>query len=134
MSIVLGTLSFFVGTITLDGLGVAAAIIEVVGGGIVVLLEAPFLCAFLSFAQKPGELLEKNKTPFVKGGLLILLGLLPNLISWGPNTIFGAGIVLVAGVFYVVIGLGRKAPREQMAAAAMGQSPSSMEQGRPPVY
>lgn len=135
MSVVLGILGCFVSFLILYGSSIVAGAIEAGGGCVVLLIEAPFLFAYVSFAQKPREFLEKqNNAPFFKAVLLITIGLVPLLISTNLNTIFGSGLVLMAGVFYAVIGFGRKAPREQMAAAATGQSPSSMEQGRPPVY
>lgn len=135
LSIILGALSLIWGILTLTPPDLAAALIEVVGGILVTLLEAPFLCSFLSFAQKPGELLEKNRSPFIKAILYITIGVLPLMINLGMNTFFGSGLVLMTGVVHAVIGLGAKAPREQMAAAAMAQNgASNMEQGRPPVY
>ena len=131
----LGILGCFVSFIVLYGHSIIAGAVEAFGGCVVLLIEAPFLFAYVTIAQKPREFLEKQaNAPFFKAVLLIVIGLIPLLLSTSINTIFGSGLVLVSGVFYAVIGFGRKAPREQMAAAATGQSPSSMEQGRPPVY
>ncbi|OQR69124.1 calcium channel flower-like [Tropilaelaps mercedesae] len=135
LSIILGAVAVPWGALTLSPRSFAGGLIEVLIGIFVTLIEAPFLCSFLSFAQRPGELLEKNQSPFFKGVLYIVLGLIPMLIEVSLATVFGTGLVLMAGVVHAVIGFGRKAPREQMQAAATVQSPAGMEQGiRAPVY
>ncbi|XP_022661740.1 calcium channel flower-like [Varroa jacobsoni] len=135
LSILLGALAVPLGAVTLSGSSLASGIVAAVIGVFVTLVEAPFLCSFLSFAQRPGQLLEKNKSPFFKAILYIVLGLIPLLIAVQFALVLSSGLILLAGVIHAVIGFGRKASREEMTAAATGQSPNTMEQGiRAPVY
>lgn len=72
VSILLGALAVPLGAVTLSGSSLASGIVAAVIGVFVTLVEAPFLCSFLSFAQRPGQLLEKNKSPFFKAILYIV--------------------------------------------------------------
>lgn len=49
----------------------------------------------------------------------------------GITTIIGTGLIFCCGMMYGMIAMGRKAPQQQMAAAANGgtMSPSQMEAG-----
>ena len=48
----------FLSALTISFMCLLAAIIQCCAGLLVALLEAPCLCAFLAFAQKPGQVMD----------------------------------------------------------------------------
>jgi len=119
LSIVLGVLALIWGVFT-SFLAVLSAISEMSIGCFVILVEAPFIVPFLSFARKPGEFLD-GKSPFIKVALYLTLGIIPILLYQSIYSIFGPGLVFVSGLMFALIAFGRKASGEDMQAAAGGQ-------------
>lgn len=135
LCITLGILSFFLSAVTLAGWDIPASIFEVLIGVIVILIEAPFLCKFFPYAQIPGEFLAKNKHPFTKAALYIILSIIPVIMSRSPWILGGCVALFLVGIIQTVIAFGRKAPREDMQAAAGGQPGVAINMQRnPSVY
>lgn len=109
-----------------------AAIWQCAAGLLVALLEAPCLCSFLEFAQKPGQMLNGRPAIF-KAILYCVAGFVPMLMCMGTLTCLGSGLTFCCGLMYGSIAMGRKAPQADMAAAATNgaapMSPSMMEAG-----
>ncbi|XP_003746984.1 calcium channel flower [Galendromus occidentalis] len=135
VAIGMGILLAFRSALTISLTCLLAAIIQCSAGLFVALLEAPCLCAFLAFAQKPGQMMDGKPLMF-KAGLYCVLGVVPVIMCMGITTILGSGLILCCGLMYGSIAMGRKAPAADMAAAANGGvvSPSHLEDGQPQQY
>merc|ERR1740131_753200 len=84
---------------------------------IVVSAEAPFCCMFVDFIQRYSQWVEARPA-FQKAAFYIVIGLPAIILCPGLTTIFGSGLILVCGVLYGMMALGKKGSREDMIAAA----------------
>ncbi|KAH8034392.1 hypothetical protein HPB51_023522 [Rhipicephalus microplus] len=91
--------------------------LETIVGMMVALIEAPCFCAFLEFAQAPGNFFDR-KPYWYKALLYGVGGVLPVALCHGITTFFGGGLVFVAGCIYGIMAMGRKASADEMRARA----------------
>lgn len=102
-----------------------AGILQMIAGFLVTVFEAPYLCMFLDFVQKISGYLD-NKPLYMKGGFFVLLAIPPVLLCGGnASVIIGSGLIFVSGVLYGLMGLGKKASREEMERAAAANNDRS---------
>lgn len=94
-----------------------AGITQMLIGVLVALIEAPFLCMFLDFAQIPSTYFD-SKPPWLRGLLYIVISIIPISLCTGVPTIFGSGLVFVTGSLYGLTSLRRKAPVQDMRVKA----------------
>ncbi|XP_022661786.1 calcium channel flower-like isoform X1 [Varroa jacobsoni] len=125
----------FLSALTISFWCLLAAILQCAAGLLVALLEAPYLCAALEFAKKPGQMID-GKPLMLKAGIYCVAGIVPALMCMGITTMLGSGLIFCCGLMYGMIAMGRKAPQADMAAAATANgatpmSPSMMEAGVP---
>ncbi|GFS46272.1 calcium channel flower [Trichonephila inaurata madagascariensis] len=94
-----------------------AGIIQMLCGVLVALIEAPFLCMFLDFAQIPSTYFDA-KPPWLRGLLYIIISIFPISLCAGISTFFGSGLIFVTGSLYGLTSLRRKAPVQEMRMQA----------------
>ncbi|XP_030371937.1 calcium channel flower isoform X2 [Scaptodrosophila lebanonensis] len=109
--------------ITLSVSCLVAGIIQMIAGFVVMALEAP--CCFVCIEQV-NTLADKvdSKPMFFRAGLYCALAVPPIFMCFGLASLFGSGLIFATGVVYGMLALGKKASREDMAAAAT--SPTQM--------
>lgn len=112
--------------ITASPLCILSGLLMMVAGGVVLIFEAPMCCMFLDFT-KPIAAFAEKRTFFQKAIIYAVLAIVPFTLCFGLTSLFGCGLVFAAGVFYGLMGLGRKADRDQMMATAASNqlSPNS---------
>lgn len=96
---------------------ILAGIIQMLAGLMVGVIEAPCFCAFLEFAQGPGNFFDR-KPHWYKALLYGVGGVLPVALCIGLTTFFGGGLIFVTGLIYGVMAMGRKASVDEMRARA----------------
>ncbi|CAL1261241.1 unnamed protein product [Larinioides sclopetarius] len=94
-----------------------AGIVQMLCGVLVALIEAPFLCMFLDFAQIPSAYFD-GKPPWLRGLLYIVISIIPVSLCAGISTLFGSGLIFVTGSLYGLTSLRRKAPVQDMRMQA----------------
>ncbi|XP_015916053.1 calcium channel flower [Parasteatoda tepidariorum] len=128
--------------ITLTPRCLLAGILQMLIGVLVALIEAPFLCMFLDFAQIPSAYFDSKPT-WLRGLLYIFLAIWPLSLCVGLSTFFGSGLVFLTGSMYGLLSLKRKAPLQgdmRMQASSsynlmQNQQPAGdVESGMPPKY
>ncbi|XP_063922474.1 calcium channel flower isoform X2 [Zophobas morio] len=86
--------------------------------------EAPCCCMFVDHVQRLSEWVDKR--PYWNRALgYVIISIPPIILSPGLATIFGSGLIFTTGVIYGMMALGRKASRQDMAAAASPQLATS---------
>ncbi|KAG8196004.1 hypothetical protein JTE90_028975 [Oedothorax gibbosus] len=96
---------------------ILAGICQMLFGLLVALIEAPFLCMFLDFAQVPSAYFD-GKPPWMRGLLYIVISIIPISLCAGISTFFGSGLIFVTGSMYGMLSLRRKAPLQDMRMQA----------------
>jgi len=124
---VAGLLSLALGLfacITLHASCLAAGLIQMLLGFLLVTLEAPCCCMFLDFIERISQFSETR--PYWQKALLYgLISPIPIVLCIEVSTFFGAGLIFVTGILYGMMALGKKADRsEMMARAAATNNPS----------
>jgi len=103
--------------ITLSPLCIVAGIWQICAGLFVITLEAPFCCMFLDFVQK--AVAKVDGRPTWQKALVYLVLSLPAFFMCGNWTVYiGSGSLFLVAVFNALMGLGKKASRDEMAASA----------------
>jgi len=103
--------------ISLSPLCIVAGIWQICAGLFVVTLEAPFCCMFLDFVQK--AVAKVDGRPTWQKALVYLVLSLPAFFLCTNWTVFiGSGSLFVVAVLWGLMSLGKKASRDEMAAAA----------------
>jgi len=123
-AIIFGFMAFL--PFTTDPLCIVAGIWQILAGCIVILIEAPFMCMFLDFVQSFSRMVD-GRPVWQKAALYLVLSLPAFLLCRSVSTFIGSALIFATSVIYGVQVLGKKAPREQMmaAAAASGQQPAT---------
>lgn len=119
VAIGLGAQLAVLSVVTFSSACLLAAILQMIVGLGVALVEAPCFCAFLEFAQAPGNFFDR-KPYWYKALLYGVGGVLPVALCGGITTFFGGGLVFGAGCIYGIMAMGRKASAEEMRARATG--------------
>jgi len=117
---VAGILSLALGLfacITIHGSCLAAGLIQMLLGFVLVTLEAPCCCMFLDFIERIAHFSE-TRPYWQKALLYCLISPIPIILCVEVSTFFGAGIIFVTGVMYGMMALGKKADRSEMMARA----------------
>lgn len=117
VAIGLGAQLAVLSVVTFSATCLLAAILQMVVGMVVALIEAPCFCAFLEFAQAPGNFFDR-KPYWYKALLYGVGGVLPVALCAGMTTFFGGGLILAAGCIYGIMAMGRKASADEMRARA----------------
>lgn len=94
-----------------------SGIIQILIGFMVMAIEAPFCCMFIDHVQVLSAKIEE-KPLYIKAAIFCVSAVIPVLLCLGLGSIFACGLVFASGVIYGMMGLGKKASREDMAAAA----------------
>jgi len=96
-----------------------AGIWQVCAGFVMIVIEAPFCCAFIDFVSQFSTLIE-SRPPWQKTVLYIVISLPPVMLCIGPSSLLGSAMLIGTGVLYGMQVIGKKASRPEMSAAAMG--------------
>ncbi|GFR26254.1 calcium channel flower [Trichonephila clavata] len=94
-----------------------AGVIQMLCGVLVALIEAPYLCLFLDFAQIPSIYFDA-KPPWLRGLLYIIISIFPVSLCVGISTLFGSGLIFATGSLYGLTSIRRKAPVQEMRMQA----------------
>lgn len=123
-----GTLAGIVGIIcgiltcvTLSPRCIISGLLLLLVATVVLVFEAPICCSFIELT-KPIAVFAEKRTFFQKAIIYVISAIVPFAMCFGLSTIFGCGLVFAAGVIYGLMGLGKKAERQQMMAAASATS------------
>ncbi|XP_023167724.1 calcium channel flower isoform X2 [Drosophila hydei] len=100
-----------------------AGIIQILAGFVLLALEAPFCFICIEKVNDISQMMDA-KPLFFRAGLYCAIAVPPIFLCFGPASVFGSGMVFATGVVYGMMALGKKASREDMAAAAT--SPTQM--------
>ncbi|XP_034481939.1 calcium channel flower isoform X2 [Drosophila innubila] len=104
-----------------------AGIIQMAAGFVVMALEAP--CCFPCIDQVDQVATKMETKPlYFRAGLYCALAVPPIFMCFELASVFGSGLIFATGVVYGMMALGKKASREDMAAAAT--SPTQMGGGQ----
>lgn len=116
---VAGVVSFICGIVTMVSLSpicIVAALMLMLAATVVLVFEAPICCSFLTLT-KPIAVFAEKRTFIQKAIIYVVIAIVP-LMCFGLSTIFGCGLIFTAGVIYGLMGLGKKADRQQMITTA----------------
>jgi len=95
----------------------AAGLLQIAIGFLVVALEAPFCCMWFDFIERIGQFSE-NRPLWQKAALYCIGGLIPLIMCFELATFLGSGLIMVTGFCYGFLAVGKKADRQTMMAAA----------------
>jgi len=98
-----------------------SGIIQICVGFVVLAIEAPFCCMFIDHVQTLSTKVD-SRPLWNKAALYCIISIVPVILCPGLGSLFPCGLVFACGVFYGMMGLGKKGSREDMAAVA---SPTS---------
>lgn len=105
--------------ISFSPLCIVAGIWQICAGLFVITLEAPFCCMFLDFVQQ--AVAKVDGRPVWQKALVYLVISIPSMcMCFTYTTVLGSGCIFVAAAIYGLMTVGRKASRDEMAAAAGG--------------
>jgi len=115
--------------ITFSAKCLAAGLIQMFLGFLLLTLEAPCCCLFLDFIERISHFSETR--PYWQKALLYgLVSPIPIFLCLEVSTFFGAGFIFVTGIMYGMMTLGKKADRsEMMARAAATNQPTTGSTG-----
>ncbi|XP_064457728.1 calcium channel flower-like [Ornithodoros turicata] len=113
----LGAQLVVVSIVTFSSTCIFSAILQMLAGTMVALIEAPCFCTFLEFAQAPGNFFDR-KPHWYKALLYGVTGVLPVALCAGLTTFFGGGLIFLTGLIYGIMAMGRKASADEMRARA----------------
>jgi len=99
-----------------------AGVWQIAAGFIIIVIEAPFCCMFLSFVAAFAEMAEA-RPPWQKAVLYIVFAIPPWFLCISLPTIIGSLAVGATGFLYGTQMVGKKASSADMAAAAKGNEP-----------
>jgi len=121
---VAGILSLALGLfacITFHASCLAAGLIQMLLGFLLVTFEAPCCCMFLDFIERISNFSETR--PYWQKALLYgLISPIPIILCLEVSTFFGAGLIFITGVMYGMMALGKKADRSEIMARAAAPS------------
>jgi len=103
---------------------IVAGIWQILAGLVVILVEAPFCSKFVPPVAKFSTLVESRPT-WQRGLVYLAISLPPMLMCAGLSTILGSGLIFTTAVIYGMMTVGKKASRDEMAAAAAAAPTSS---------
>ena len=99
---------------------IVAGMWQLLVGSCLIAIEAPWCCPCVS-AQTLSSWFE-GKPVWRKALLYLILSVPPIVMCFGSTTIFGSGFIFICSVIYGTQLIGKKASREDMAAAARGSN------------
>nr|XP_022919035.1 calcium channel flower isoform X2 [Onthophagus taurus]XP_022919036.1 calcium channel flower isoform X2 [Onthophagus taurus] len=105
-------------------------ILQVLAGFTLICFEAPCCCMFLDYVQNVSEWID-NRPYWNKAIIYVCISIPPVIFCTGLSSIFGGGLIFLTGVIYGMMALGKKGSRQDMAAMASPQSPSTVTTGDP---
>lgn len=115
-----GVVAFICGIsamVTLSPFCIVAALVLMLAATVVLVFEAPICFTFVEIT-KPIAVFAEKRTFIQKAIIYVAIAILPLAMCFGLSTIFGCGLIFAAGVIYGLMGLGKKADRQQMMATA----------------
>jgi len=118
---VAGILAMFFGLwelITISVTCMLIAVLMMLEGFVMVLLEAPCLCPFLDFAQLPSKYME-NRPHWIRATIYLLFAAIPFLSCPGPTSFMGCGLIVITSGIYLLMALGKKASADEMRMKAV---------------
>jgi len=113
--------------ITLHAACLAAGLIQMLLGFLILTLEAPCCCLFLDFIERISHFSE-TRPYWQKALLYCLVSPIPIVMCIEVSTFFGAGLIFVTGILYGMMALGKKADRSEMMARAAATNDTSTGQ------
>lgn len=120
LAIFLGVLNC-ISIITADVQCLISGLFQMVLGFTTLCIEAPCCCLFVDFVQNLSDWVDKR--PYWNKAVgYVALSLPPIILCPTLSSIFGSGLILVTGVIYGMMALGKKATVEEMRASAGSES------------
>jgi len=110
---------------------IVAGVWQIIAGLVLVLVEAPFCAKFIPPLAKFTQIVEA-RPPWQRAAVYLAISLPPIFMCIGISTVIGSGLIFAVAVLYGMMTVGKKASREEMAAAAnvsKSASASSMKSG-----
>jgi hypothetical protein len=117
LAMFLGALDAVLSFITLSPTCIIFSIWQLIVGFGVLTIESPCCCFFVDHVQAITARVE-SKPLWMKAALFVVAPLPSILFCFGVYTLFGSGLIVVTGVLYAFMALGKKASREEMARNA----------------
>lgn len=102
---------------------IVAGVWQILAGLVVVLVEAPFCSKFVPPVAKFSTIVESRPT-WQRGLVYLAISLPPMFLCAGLSSVLGSGLIFTTAVIYGLMTVGRKASRDEMAAAAAAASSS----------
>ncbi|CAB3372083.1 Hypothetical predicted protein [Cloeon dipterum] len=90
---------------------------QVIAGIVAIAIEAPCCCMFIEHIQTLSNFME-NRPYWNRAALYCGIAIPGILFCFGLGSLFGSGLIFATGVMYGMMGLGKKASRDEMRAAA----------------
>jgi len=103
---------------------IVAGIWQILAGLVVILVEAPFCSKFVPQIAKFSTIVESRPT-WQRGLVYLAISLPPMMLCAGLSTIVGSGLIFTTAVIYGMMTVGKKASRDEMAAAAASSAAQS---------
>jgi len=118
--IVGGCVAMFFGVwcaVSISPMCIIAGVWQILAGLVVILVEAPFCSRFIPQMAKFTAIVESRPT-WQRGLVYLAVSLPPMIMCAGLSTIVGSGCLFTTAVIYGMMTVGKKASRDEMAAAA----------------
>ncbi|CAD5113846.1 DgyrCDS3006 [Dimorphilus gyrociliatus] len=124
VSIVAAFIAFILGIggmIGVPGICTGAGLLQILAAAIVLMIEAPCCFHYLEITKPLVGFAERRS--FLQRGIAYgILSIPPLAMCFSfPWTVCGSGLIFAGGVLYGLMGLGRKADRDEMKMKATGQ-------------
>ncbi|KAF5275637.1 hypothetical protein FQA39_LY06749 [Lamprigera yunnana] len=120
LAIFLGVINC-VSVITADIQCLISGLWQMVLGFATLCIEAPCCCLFVDFVQNLSDWMDKRPY-WNKAAAYIVLSLPSLILCRSISSIFGSGLIIVTGVIYGMMALGKKATAEDMRATATAET------------
>jgi len=128
VAIVMGFFCAISPTNIISPMCIIAGVWQIVAGLVLVLVEAPFCAKFIPPLAKFTQIIE-SRPPWQRAAVYLAISLPPIMMCAGLSTIIGSGLIFAVAVLYGLMTVGKKASREEMAAAANVSKSESMKSG-----
>lgn len=97
---------------------------QMIAGFVVLMIEAPCCCMFIDFVQTLSDWADKRPY-WNRAAFYVFLGIPGILFCISLSSIMGSGLIILTGVLYGMMALGRKATIEEMRANVAQKPPNA---------